>query len=683
MTTHATASETVPADLWWRKPFRMFQTNLREIDAGFDVERVADFIAAYGANAWLISVGGILSNYPTQLDFQTANPHLSVRSSGDLIGDAASAAAARGIRLMARMDFSKVDHRRAEAHPEWCFIDAQGQPQVYNGLISVCPSGDYYQQRLFDVVDEVLDRYPVDGFFFNWMSYNEVDYSKQYRGVCQCLACRRAFAAFAPDVALPIGPSSPGYQTWKRFAAATLDDITARVRAHIAARRLGTALILGDRADIIFYEANNAVGRPLWHHRTSEHVSASKSFRPEVPVLVNSVGFVDMPYRLAGEEPHHFVQYLVQAISRGGIPSTYIMGTPQVIDYECLDIGGEITRFHRDNAAVYEDLVSGAPVVLVRPDPLRRSPEAHAAATAEFQGLYLALLERQIPFDVLPEDKIVRRATGAYGLGQYRAVVLPDLGSLDPAVAETLDRFVESGGALVTTGSSGMDDDRVQLAIMPIARRLASRDGVEAVRSLHLRAGTPDRVLPIPVIGAFHIVEAKPGADTELLVLSRAPYGPPEKCHGHIPLDQPGLVVGESGMGRVAVLPWTVGRGYREVGLSAHRDAFVDALLRVAPGVQMVSGIGGGPALPEQVEVVLGRSVAGRVIHLLNRSGDADQRFRAPLPIPPATVAVGDGARRVRAIRAGTDLPIETADGHSFVRLPEIGLFEVLVIEET
>ena len=139
------------------------------------------------------------------------------------------------------MDFSKIDHRRAEAHPEWCFVDAQGQPQVYNGLTSVCPSGDYYQHRLFDVVDEVLDRYPVDGFFFNWMSYNEVDYSKQYRGVCQCLACRRAFAAFAPDSPLPTGPVIARLPDLERFAAATLDDLTARVRAHIAARRPETA----------------------------------------------------------------------------------------------------------------------------------------------------------------------------------------------------------------------------------------------------------------------------------------------------------------------------------------------------------------------------------------------------------------------------------------------------------
>jgi hypothetical protein len=663
----------------------MFQTNLREVDAGLDVEQVLDFIEDYGANAWLISVGGILSNYPTDLPFQTRNPHLVLRPSGDLIGDALEAAARRSVHVLARMDFSKVDHRRAEEHPEWCFVDSQGERQVYNGLTSVCPSGDYYQQHLFAIVDEVLDRYAVDGFFFNWMSYNEVDYSKAYRGVCQCLACHRAFTSYAPGTSLPTGPESPGYQAWRGFAASMLDDLTARVRAYIAGRRPAAALILGDRADIVFHEANNAVGRPLWHHRTAQAVSAAKSHRPEVPVLVNSVGFVDMPYRLAGEEPHHFAQYLVQAISRGANPSTYIMGTPQVIDYECLDIGREIIRFHRDHQHVYDHLVSDARIALVQPASSGRGPVAMANATSEFQGLYLSLQERHVPFDVIGEHHLANRADGAHGLEQYRAIVLPDLGRLEESLAEVLDRFVAAGGVVVTTGSSAFDRDRPQLQAMPILRRLASHESVEAVRSLHLHVEDGDgRVLPVPVIGSFHMVEPRPEATLRLPAISRAPYGPPEKCHGHMPLSHSGLLIGATTYGgALVVLPWTVGRGYREVGLSTHRDLFVDALLEMAPEVGAPAFGKAGGSLPEVVEIVVGRSAAGQVIHLINRSGDADQRFRQPVAIRGAMVGVDPAATRVRALWAGQDLPIERRNGQAGVALPDLELFEVLLVETT
>ncbi|ADB33648.1 conserved hypothetical protein [Kribbella flavida DSM 17836] len=640
--------------LWWQDPFRMFQTNLREIDAGLDVEEVLDYLVEFGADTWLLSVGGILSNYPTDLDFQTRNPYLTRRSSGDLVGDAVKAAGRRGIRVMGRMDFSKIDHRRAEQHPDWCFVDAAGHPQVYNGLTSVCPSGDYYQVKLFEVLDEVLDRYPVDGFFCNWMSFNEVDYSRVYRGVCHCLSCHRRYAEYAPGEPLPEGKGSPGYRTWQRFAREVLADLTGRIREHLARRRPEAPLVLGDQADIVFHEANNAVGRPLWHHRTSEHVSAAKTYRPEVPVLTNSVGFVDMPYRLAGEEPQHFAQYLVQAIARGANPSTYIMGTPADNPYECLQVAGELTRFHRDHHEVYRDLVPAAGTLLVRPDAFE------PGAVREFQGLYLALLQRHVPFDVLPEERL-----GEADLGRYRTVVLPDLGPLAPGIAPVLDAYCVAGGAVVTTGNSGVVADEIQLQCLPASRRLASHDTEEATRSLHLRSEHGI----VPVVGAFHLVEPSADAEVGLHALSRAPYGPPEKCYGHLELDHPGQLRTSYGPGRAVMLPWTIGRAYRDVGLTAHRDIVVDAVLW-AGGPQVTTG------LPEQVEIVVGRSAAGQVIHLLNRSGDADQRFAEPVPIVPSWLALPEPAEHVEALRAGVRRPV--VDGR--VELPQIGLFEVLVV---
>lgn len=638
--------------LWWHEPFRAFQTNLREIDAGLDVDRVLDRIEEFGANAWLLSVGGIVSNYPTDLPAQTRNPALAQRRSGDLVRDAVAAAHARGIRLLARMDFSKVDRRRAEEHPEWCFVGPDDEWQAYNGLTSVCPSAPYYQRETFAVVDEVLSRYDVDGFFFNWASYNERDYSGRYRGVCQCLSCVRAF-----DGPLPIGPDDPGYPRWRRFAKGMIDDFCGRMRELIAARRPEAPLIMGDTADIVFHEANNQVGRPLWHHRTSEHVSAARTYRPHVPVFTNAVGFVDMPYRLAGEEPEHLAQYLVQAISRGANPSTYVMGTPDDSRYECLDVAGRITRYHRDHQDVYADLVPAARVLLVRPDPLAADP-----ATAEFQGLYRALLERHVPFDVLGQERL----GGCGRLDDYAAVVLPDLGALEPGAVAALDAFT---GAVVTTGSSGFDGSAAQLAGSPVRERLAVRDGVEAVRSMHL---LPDGAgaFPVPVIGAYHVVAPADGARTAMRVLSRAPYGPPEKCYGHVELDQPGLLRS----GRTTVLPWTVGRAYREVGLSAHRDLFVDALLAAVPVPVAVD-----TDLPDQVEVVLGRSRAGLVVHLVNLTGAGPQRFGPPVTVHGCRLWIpwADRSARVRALHAGIDLAV-TERG---VDLPPLDLFEVLVME--
>ncbi|MEQ3553227.1 alpha-amylase family protein [Pseudonocardia nematodicida] len=662
---------TGTATLWWNAPFRMFQTNIREIDAGMDVERVLDGIESYGADAWLLSCGGIVSNYPTGLAHQTRNPALAQRTSGDLIGDAVTAAARRGVRVLARMDFSKIDRPVAEAHPDWCYLAPDGTRQVHQGLTSVCPSGGYYQEKIFEVLGEILGRYRIDGFFFNWMGFNEVDYEKRYRGVCRCVACVAAFAGRLGGT-LPTGPASPGYVEWQRLTHDTIDVLLARARDFIAARRPDAPLIMRDTADIMFHEANNALGRPLWPHRTSENVSVARSYRPHVPVLVNSVAFLDMPYRLVSEEPRQFEQYLLEASARGAYPSTYIMGTPDEFSYAALRTGSSVIRFHRDHHDVYTGLVPAARTAIVRADPFKADRPEHS--TTEFQGLWTALLERHVPFDALLENRVAEMARNS-SLDRYALLVLPDLGPLDDDVAAALDGFVERGGRLLLTGSTGLRDGRGQLAGAGVDTVLVSNTTRESTWSSAIVGDDGGSLLPI--LGEFHVVRTRPGAKTRMSVLSTAPYGPPEKCYGHLAVDRPPHIGFARGAGRTVTLPWTPGRAYREIGLGAVGDVVAEAARDLlGPGADVDTD------LPAQVEVVLGRSGAGLVVHLRNLTGHRGQSFGDP-------VRIGAGHRltlRVPGISSVRSLvdsgPLETTldgDGHTTVALPALDVFEVLV----
>jgi hypothetical protein len=674
------------AQPWWRRPFGMFQTNLREIDATLDVERVLDFIQAHGADVWLVNAGGILSFYPTDLPFQTRNPYLAQRLSGDLLGDAVQAAHARGIHLLARMDFSKVSRRIAAEHPEWCYVSPTGQSQSIRDLISVCPSGAYYQEKSFAALDEVMDRYPVDGFFFNWFGYNEIDYGKVYHGVCHCLSCQRAFDAYCAGADLPAGPASPTYGVWRTFSAATIADLTDRLRAHIAARR-PNAFLLGRTADVIFHEANNAPDRQLWHHATSEEVSAPRAYRPDVPVLVNAVAFMDMPYRMAGEEPEHFAQYFAQTLSRGGNPSTYIMGTPGQIPYPCLPVAGEITRFLKRWRHVYDGMVACARTGLVRPKQLTRSAVDHEQATAEFRGLYSALQQGHVLFDVVPQERLAEMDSNG-SLARYSVLVLPDLGELTLDAISTLDDFVARGGRVLATGSSGFGaDGSVQLACLAAERRLASTTKADLLWSTYIAPsesinGDQHRYAgPIaPIYGAYHYCAWRSGAQHRLRMLARAPFGPPEKAYGHEPVDHPGYVMWRHGQGRSATIPWTIGRGYRDLGLTVERDLVLSVIRELLDDEEPVSA-----DLPEQVEVTVHQNGARTIVHLVNMSGARPTGFGKPLPVRHGTLRVR-GARAATAARA---LVSDTScvvtgdtDGIS-VALPELGLFEVIVIGES
>lgn len=667
---------------WWTEPFEMFQTNLREIDATMDTDAVADAVAAFGADTWLVNGGGIMSFYPTDLPFQTRNPFLDGRPGGDLLGDAVEAAHRRGLRLVARMDFSKVSLAIADEHPQWCFVGPDGERQIYNGLVSVCPSAGYYQEKAFEVIDEVLDRYDIDGFFFNWFGFNEIDYSGRYRGVSQNAASKAGFAAFSGGLDLPTGPESPNYDLWRRYSAGVIRDLTDRINAHIRRRRPNVGLI---RSDIVFYEANNEVGRELWHHATGEAVSAFRSREPERPVVVNSVVFIDMPYRLAGEQPQHFAQYLLQAMSRGGNPSTYIMGVPGDIPYVALDSAGEIIRFHRDHRDVYTNLVPSARVGLVRPDRLAQGLARHEESTQEFRGLYAGLQQAHIAFDVLPLDGLAEMSAHA-GLDRYRLLVVPDVDALSADVISALDAFVAAGGQLALTGRSGFDEaGNAVLQAIPARRITAEVTDPERLKSTYVTAaqeadGVRFDAALAPVFGAHYGVELDPDARRRGRHLAHAPFGPPEKSYGNQPDGQPAYVLGTPAGargGRVGVVPWTIGRSFHELGLTSIRDVFL-ALVRELAG----DDLGVTATLPEQAEITVQRRDDQIVVHVLNLSGARRKSFgpeigitggRLSVPLPESPVSA-------RSLATGTDLTVSWVDGRLDVELPKIGLFDVITI---
>lgn len=665
--------------LWYKSPFRMFQTNLLEVDADMDVEKVLDFIEDHGCNAWLVNGGGILSFYPTKLEHQTRNPYLSRRASGDLFGDAVAAGHRRGIRVLARMDFSKVGQAVAERHPEWLFIDPDGKTQAMEGQVSVDPSSAYYQEKLFEVVDELIDNYPLDGFFFNMFRFAEYDYAKRYRGVSQSQSAREGFAKFSGGKPLPTGPSSPHYDLWRAYADEVTKDVGKRIAEHIKRRRPDACLIRSD--DVAWFEANNEVGRELWHHHVNERVSGFRTQRPDRPVLCHCVSFIDMPYRIASEQSEHMAQHLIQGMARGANISTYIMGVPGEIEYTSLGIAREITRFHRDNNEVYRDLKPAAHVGIVRPDALASSIARFNEANAEFRGLYVALQEKHVPFDVVPLEGIADMDSSGV-LKRYSVLVLADVGTLRPAVVKALDDFVAAGGRLILTGSSAFDaDGKAQLAAMPATRITDSTTDPHALKSVYVTERAPVEgryyFAPVsPVFGTHYRVEAKANAQGRMLFLPQAPFGPPEKCYGHKADGTPGYYLDATSS--IALVPWTIGRSYQELGLSTSRDIIVRLVRALLKDDEPVSA-----DLSEQIEITLQRRGDDLVVHLINLSGARRKNYGPHIPVKSGLLRVrGAGpSTKVRALVAGRSCDLRREADELVITLPELGLFEVVTIE--
>jgi len=178
---------------WWMdEPVRLVLVNMPETRSTIDTDKMIQQLVDLNANTVLTNMGGVAAQYPTNVEGHVRSPYLS--PGRDLFGEILQKAHAHGIRVMGRFDFSSIESKAVyDAHPDWFFRQANGQPVIYNGTYWTCINGGYYQQKTFEILSEALAKYPVDGLFFNASGQKVADYSNKTYGLCHCDNCRRLF----------------------------------------------------------------------------------------------------------------------------------------------------------------------------------------------------------------------------------------------------------------------------------------------------------------------------------------------------------------------------------------------------------------------------------------------------------------------------------------------------------
>lgn len=188
MESFAQQAKSADANSWWLTPHRLLQTNLREIDATMDTDQYVREVKEFGANIVLFNVGGTVANYPTELEYHWRNTFMK----GDLVGETLKKLHKAGIKIIGRFDFSKINQNCAANNPEWLYVSEKGEHVNYNGQVHTCVMGGYQQDYMLEILKEALTRYPLDGVFFNMISFPQVDYSRNFHGICQCENCKES-----------------------------------------------------------------------------------------------------------------------------------------------------------------------------------------------------------------------------------------------------------------------------------------------------------------------------------------------------------------------------------------------------------------------------------------------------------------------------------------------------------
>ena len=100
---------------WWQQPLRIIQPNMQVKDtAKINPEKLADQIMEMGANAMVFNTGGIYAWYSSQVKFHVHNDYLPHDS--DLLRELIDSCHQRGIRFIARFDFSKAEDYTLSLH---------------------------------------------------------------------------------------------------------------------------------------------------------------------------------------------------------------------------------------------------------------------------------------------------------------------------------------------------------------------------------------------------------------------------------------------------------------------------------------------------------------------------------------------------------------------------------------
>lgn len=633
---------------WWKEtPWRMIQTNLRETDLrDLDPEAFAQGLQELNATVVMVSTSGIVANYPTRLPFQTRNHYAASDAMVKLIQQCHQ----RGIRVIGRMDFSKVRQPISSAHPEWRFVGENGQTVCYNGDTHVCCNSDYQRRLSLDILRETLEMLPLDGVFFNFGGYTSgYDYSGNTYGDCVCENCKARFREMFGQE-LPDHPSaSPLYGEFQRR---TLDQAHREVRQTVAAIRSDICIANDYLSGEGFYraEAGSSIQGGDWMYATSDLAKRACTGYPHMRASITSVDFIDIAYRYAAPSTERQMTRMYQAMAYGGAVDLYLMGrVDNREDRQGIHAAQQAFAWARKHEKTYEGIVSQASILLVRPD-------AHwmggGDGDRDYRGWFEALTQAHYLFDAVEASRIAK-----ISLEKYRVMIVPSYG-LDEERSKVLHRFASCGGTVILGWGSDCVPNWAGIE-RKVQQVKDSRGGYIAIDNADsFPAFQQYRASVLPIIGGYEVYQVSKDTVCHDRIIEPHYYGPPERCYYTHISGHPGWTETIVESGKAIWLAWKPGLAFAE----GHQNAtacWMTELLRRKGGVAPVS-----TDAPSCVEVVVScNRQRETLVQLLNLSGNVGGVWGGPLPI---SVQLEWSCRRPARVCTlnGSSLPWRWEDGN-------------------
>jgi len=605
--------------------------------------------------------------YPTRVGI----PYPGLKA--DLLGGMVKACHKRGIAVAAYFN-AGLDHEHAQLHRDWVKLNKDGQ--VYEMRKDAAPRGSFfrkmclntpYGRHLLDMAGEVLDRYPVDGLFFDCFTMSPC-YGEE------CLQGMKTAGLDFRDEA-----QAKAY-TWQ-----VTEAFTRSVQAEIRKRR---------RDIYLYFNGLPYAFEPT--HCELEILPTGGWGYDLLPAFVRYARTLKKPLFMmtgrfhkswgdfGGLRPEASLQFdCFNAIANGATCSVgdhlHPRGRLDPRVYE--RIGRVFARTRAldpwaDGAAAQAEVAVLSPKTSGWP----AGPKSMDEATAF--GLYGAarmLMELKVQFDVVD---------GIRDLSAYRVLVLPDAVALDQALAGRVRQHLARGGSLISSGSSGLDPEGKAFALREWG---LACDGPESWTPMFLRAdravqrGVSDRVITIYQPG----LAVRPLKGTRVLARLVQPYFNKGAWDGrheyvYVPPDRDAGRPALARRGNVFHFSFPVFGGYFNDGVVEFKYLVRNCLDQVLPDPMVKAG-----ALPSYAQVtVTGQGRRRRMVHVLSYVPEMRGRkqiIEEPIGLRDAAVALRRDTlprvRRVYLVPSKAELPFREADGYVHVTVPAVDGYQMVVFE--
>ncbi len=645
---------------WWENhPWRMVQTNLRQIDMEhMGAARYAQSLQDFGATVVTLNAAGILASYETEHPYHYKSEYLH----GDSLVQMIEECHKRGIRVIARTDFSKVHESLANAHPDWLYRDTEGNVSNYNGFVQVCMNGEYQQKVMFEILREALSTHPFDGLFCNMSGFLMMDYSGKIYPPCQCDSCKRLFQEqYGLELPKAHNFADPVYLKYNEFKGRCTAQ--HKHRLHALVQSISPELAVNG-FEYQRSESNTDIGRPAWPYSASSNSRIIKGVGNTCPVDNASTDFIGFRYRDISVSPQMMKLRQWQNLANGGAVSLFVMGTlDNHRDISSFAPTKEVFAFHKAHEAMYTQMTSAAKVVLLRAGNTQRpDPEAN--------GWVRALTESHVPFDEL----VVSELTGLEKLAGKTHLILGDIRGISPKQAQVVDTFAENGGTVIATGATGIRGKNQVLACLGVAsvrevrRNLMSSMLVVGEEETKMFPGCVQA--PYIAIGP-ELVLTEPAENTKtyLHLVEEHPFGPPELCYVTEVSQHSGILVHSHGKGRGIYAPFKLAALYFQEGYQNSLNLMQDLLFSLG-GIPRIA-----PDLTPMVEVVLRKWEGKTVIQLINNSGIYANSYVKPLPVRDIKLNLEEKVTQVHTLHGGKAV-IE----NNTIHLNELREYEAIIL---